>query len=712
MSRLLKSRQAQTGLAAAVGHLKNDIVQAGRDLIDPNATTRLLSLESIQEHELSDLVHSMENIENVIENAFGNAGLTGEQALTGAQKQAGAVIALAINDPMSYAARALDSANPSMEGITVVDAQGAGEFGNLDFRATPSMEAYNEQELRQHIPFAVAYNVQASRQDAFAEAFYPTIVVTPDQPGLEVSVRTTKVFNEVRHAITGKALNMNKRSLIDAAVDATILATESTTLVPVVLADSSNLGQFVDASLVAANVRKIDGVDITTAPLKIGQAVDLLGISQHPGLIGAGVMDNTDSIDPNATLEKLYVKVTKGADVDVVAFDVSRLPRAAFQKTLEGDYREMGLQFRTVDLLIDKNTKAADGSVPSALNDLVTGDLTAKLEVNVDGSLNTETGNARVYAAPMAVSTMFNAAQQEVGLTSGAGAAFVAAVAFEVIGYTLKATRSNANRRTRGLQLTNDEQVERYTIPVGAPISLPSPPTANKDASDLQALVNATRVRNSNNAVTTLLNYASTLKAFVTAAAAKGAVPQIEGIGRLLVKPFFEEADFDLSVVVDSIKSHERADDVAAALVNKIREVAYRMNRNSQYQTALDAQTGGTGGAPKLLIGCDTMLMQHLMVSGDNRTAGIGFDFQIVGSNDLRMRDKIVMTFVRPESAGPDPLSFGCHAWVPELAATLTVQRNGGTSKEAQVQPRNRHINNLPVMAVINVVKLKEALTA
>ena len=78
----------------------------------------------------------------------------------------------------------------------------------------------------------------------------------------------------------------------------------------------------------------------------------------------------------------------------------------------------------------------------------------------------------------------------------------------------------------------------------------------------------------------------------------------------------------------------------------------------------------------------------------------------------MRMRDKIVLTFVRGESNGPDALAFGAHAWIPELASTVTVNRNGATNKESQVQPRNRHVNNLPVMAMINVVKLKEALTA
>lgn len=708
MSRLT-SKQKATGLGAVVNSLQQQINMNGNEFASAEHTGQLLSLESLSDAALVDLQHAQKGISASIREAFEGLGL---ESLTDAQVEAGAVAAMALGDPMAYAQRASDTANPSMEGITVVDFEQAGVAGSLDYRMTTGLEAYNEAELRNAIPFSIAYNVQASRQDAFSEAFYPTIVITPDQVGLEMTIRTTKVFNEVRHAISGKLANFAKRSLIDASIDPSVLATESTAIVPVVLADNSNLTQFVDASLVPATVRKVDGVDVPTAPLKIGTAVDLLGISQHPGLIGAGVMDSTDSIDPRIVLERVYIKVKTGADVDVIAIDLDRLPRSGFNKSLEGDYREMSLQFRTADLLLTKDIKAVDGVFPSALSVIAASDYSVKLSVNVDGECNTETGNTNVYASPVVVSAIYDANKAEVATASGAGAAFIAATTFEVVGYTLKATRSNLNRRTRGLLLTNDEQTERYTIPVGAPISIPAPVSSQKDAADLASLITATRVRNSNQAVTTLLNYAATLKAFTNAAISNGPVPAIEGIGRYLVKPFYEEVDFDLSQTVDSIKSHERADDVAAALVNKIRETAYRMNRNSQYQTALDAQTGGLGGVPKLLIGCDSMLLQHLMVSGDNRTAGIGFDFEVVGTNDMRMRDKIVLTFVRGESNGPDALAFGAHAWIPELASTVTVNRNGATNKESQVQPRNRHVNNLPVMAMINVVKLKEALTA
>ena len=103
----------------------------------------------------------------------------------------------------------------------------------------------------------------------------------------------------------------------------------------------------------------------------------------------------------------------------------------------------------------------------------------------------------------------------------------------------------------------------------------------------------------------------------------------------------------------------------------------------------------------------NTALANHMQVQGDSRTAGIAFDHRVVTTTDKRMRGKIVFTFVRPNGAGGDPLSFGTHAWVPELTSTAQVTRQGATVKETTVQPRSRHVNCLPILGMINVSGLE-----
>ena len=101
------------------------------------------------------------------------------------------------------------------------------------------------------------------------------------------------------------------------------------------------------------------------------------------------------------------------------------------------------------------------------------------------------------------------------------------------------------------------------------------------------------------------------------------------------------------------------------------------------------------------------------MVEGDNRTVGIGFEnFKIVTTPDRRMIGKIVIALTRGGTEGqPDGLAWGTHAWMPELAGTMDVSRDGAHYEETMVQPRSLHINNLPIMAMINVVNLEDSLT-
>ena len=299
-------------------------------------------------------------------------------------------------------------------------------------------------------------------------------------------------------------------------------------------------------------------------------------------------------------------------------------------------------------------------------------------------------------------------------MTSGPAKALVDLLALaKFTDYDVISSRTNSNRRTAGLQADVQEFTDRHPITLGSPLSAPAPITAPRDGTDLQTLNSMSNVRSTNQSITTLLNYAETLKAYV-AAAAKGVMPEVEGAGRyLLNKPFYEEIELKLDEQVNSLTSADRAEDVSALIVNTIREVAYSMYVETGYQAALDIISGGAAQAPTLLIGTDPNLVRHIWVNGDPRTAGIAFQHSIVSDLDSRLKDTIFLTFTRQEAvAGPDPLSFGTHAWTPPLASVVNVNKNGANIRQAMVQPRNRHINHLPVLAKITVTGLTKALTA
>ena len=705
MSKIFRSA-AKAPHALAKQTLSQAILNGGASFVSDAATRNLVSMESLSTADANNLYATFEDVQSTIKQTLESVGLEGFDEVG---LQAGAVAAMAAGNPVAYAEQAYGG-RASADGATLVDPTTSGEAGAIDVRESAALEAFDDRELREHLPTSIVFNVYGARQDEFAEAFYPTVVVTPDQAGLDVSVSRMLVFSEVRRA-TGAAANFNKKNLIDAAVDATILADEATALVPARLADNSNASFFVPSTLVATYFRDVAGVSVPTAPLAMGKTVDLIGISQYQPLIGAGILDSTDSIDARIVLSRLVLQVAAGQAG--VAFDVSRLPRSSFVKSVEGNYREMNLQFATQDLVINAATTQVDGTTVAEFADIVSNNYTVRLSVAVNGTVNVETGNLKIFASAIEVASITDASGNAISTTAGAGATVKNALeAMTIAGYELKAARTNANRRTRGLILDTTIETERYTIPLGSPISVPAPVSSTRDAADLKALIAASRIRNSNNAVTTLLNTAASLKAYLAGPKVKGNIPQVGGIGRFLVEPFFEQKTLDMELSINSIKSHEKAADVSHVLINAIRDTAYRMYRDSRYRAALDALTAGTGAEPTLVIGTDEVLIRHLMVEGDTRTFGIGFkDFEIVASKDRRIANKIFLTFRREEAkSAADALSFGTHAWIPELASTVTVSRNGATTKETMVQPRSLHVTHLPILAQLDVLGLSKVL--
>lgn len=716
MAMKLKGR-AGDKIRNLVDSLKSTIQHQGDAFVSDAQTQSLLSLESLAAPGVAGVNAHFDEVAETLRSALQQVGFESfddmspeGQARNEIALAAGAVAAMACGNPMAYAKQAYNGVASPASDVTLVDPQLSGSAGRLDYRSQASLEAFDDRELKEHLPYSIAFNIFASRQDDFSERFYPTTVVTPDQAGIDVSVSRMLVFNQVQHAVSGKAANFGKKNLIDAAVDFSILADESTRLVPVPLDDDSNAAYFVPETVVAASVTKVSGVDVPTAPLAMGKEVDLLGISQYAPLIGAGLIDNTDSVDARIVLAALYLQVTN--ILPGVKFNTSRLARSSFVKSIEGNYREMNLQFTSRDLILDKDTKSVSGAAVAAFAGITSGDYTVRLAVDVNGSINVETGTLKVYSSSISVASITDASGNDVSTASGAGATIKTAVELcTIIGYDLAANRTNANRRTRGHLIDTTIETERYTIPLGSPLSVPAPSSSNRDAADLKALITAARMRNSNNAVTAMFNYAETLAAYVKGPKRKNVVPAIGGMGRYLVEPFYEAHDLDMVKSINSIKSHEKAADVTAVLVNAIRDIAYRMYRDSKYQAALDAVSGGAGETPTLLVGTDQVLIRHLITSGDTRTFGTAFEkFALVASLDRRLMGKIVLSFARDKTDGPDPLTFGAHAWIPELTSSVMVNRNGATIKEAMVQPRTLHINNLPVMAVITVTNLSQVL--
>lgn len=669
----------------------------------------IASMESLSALDQENLFASMESFSVSLE----SLGEVADGELSVAQKDAMAVVAMASADPASYARRALGagvSAAPEVGAVVSIESMGDYDF--LD-KAAPSMEAFDNSNLTDFIGMSMVYNQKAAKQGEFAEAFYRTVILTPETGGADVTIRSHLVLNHFLHNTRGDHADFKQRRLLEAAINHKILNDQSTTLVPE--RHSGNQDLFVAAATVEPRAVDLGNRTVTTAPLLVGKRVNLVGLAQNTLVQIAGQANQTDSLDRSVGVKALYMQL---ADEDVIKLDIENLPRAKFIKGNQGLARELELNFRSSSIQLNSKSVNYKGEAltNAVLQQIVSGGYKVTLAVTATGNVDTEKGNATLMAAPVTVEKVINSAGESLSLTEpGAGKDIADALAdLTIIGWEPDARLSNANRRLRGLQLNSSEYTERYPVMLGSPLSIPSPLAEARGMADIDLLVTAARLRNDNNAITSLIRFTDGLArwAFLNQAGSGSddLLPEVEGIARFLVMPWFRERNLDLRDLVVSLRSFERVQDVQAALTNVLRNDIQDALLESNYKTALDAYTGYNGERVKVLIGSDPKTASYILKEGDARALGDDLDYEKVTSVDQRVRNTVYWTFTRA-TEGLDPLNCGTHFWIPELISHVNVSRDETQIREAMVQPRNRHVNHLPIFGKINVIGLDEVLS-
>jgi len=708
-----KTVTAVTSLDRIVESLDNTINKS--QTVTPQITTSALSLESLRDDQLHSLNSATNELSVSLESIAADLGIS--DRLNDAQIAAGTAAGILAGDYKQFLSHTTEFPTVSTESMGVVQSMGlADSVSERSF----SLEAYDERENRNAVIYSIAYNMQASRQDEFGETFFPTIVITPDNVGFGITVSLMMVYDGVQRDISGVFSDFKKRNIIRAIADPSVLRKEQTRIIPVVRPQS--VANFSDPVLIVPFNIDLEGTLIQTAPLLPGVKVDLLGISQTTELLNSGVMDQTDSIDPYISLQNLYLSVTDASGAtpvtDVLKINTSNLPLANFTHGVQNNYRVMTLNFQTTSILINLNTLQADGTPLVALAPIVTTNLIVRLEVNITGSVNIETGETNVFANYVAVSTVQDATGNFLDQTALPALPIVTLLNTGTIeGYELQAYRTNMNRRQRGQLIDVTKYTQMYNVPLRSPITTIHPINTDgqTDTSDIQALITATRIRTSNEAVTALINGAVMLRDYIDARDVVSEGPDLLGVGRFYVRPTYYEENIDMNAVINSLTSFQRAQDIQAAIVNKVRDYAYRMYRDSEYKAAADAFAGGIGPVPTVIIGTDPVLARYLEVTGDLRTLGGEFDVRIVSTLDNRVAGKIFITFgVFDESRNvtPNPLNFGNMAFGPELVLTANISRGGQMSKETVVQPRYLFIQHLPVMTMLTVTNVPSVINS
>ena len=642
--------------------------------------------------------------------------LPGMESLTEAQKEAAAIVAMARANPVQYAEAAMRTDFPALEAYSA-DAPmlTGGRHGSQDSDALAlGLEYFNETTLDKHMAASLVFNVQAARQGEFAETFFPTLTIDPTECGLLIEIQKTMIHRGVRHALHDKdSQGYQRRNILDAATDYTVLEDRSIDFVPYMNEDGTRDDLFIPASMKAPENVVLGNYSVRTNPLLItGTKKNLMRLSAHPGLVTSGVLDESDEFDGRFALNEMYFLVKKTGEADdkgkLVKFKTVNLARASFNKTQEGDGRELSLEFRGASFALTADTvDAVAGAHVPALADLAAGGYKLQFTVTAHANVNIQTGIEDFMASAIEVTGLVNADNAKVDPTAGAGKALVGAISIKPFAYNYKATRSNSNRRSKGLLVDSVTERERYKITLGSPITSRKPIGRTDNSQALNDLITAARMRNDNLAITKLLNYSETLADVVKGISDPYQIVSIEGAGRHYIAPWYEELKFDVQKQTAALQTTDAADALRAGILLQLRDQVTRAYQTSRFQPALEMLSGYTQSKPKVIIGTDIVTANWLWEKGDLRTLGDAFEYQIVTTNDKRFYGRIQWAF-QVGNGGYSPLNFGNMLWVPELVTDTNLTRNDAVANELTVQPRNYHVVNCPVTGVVTVKGLHD----
>ena len=711
----LKSKTTAQGLGTtlAVEQLREAVASAGIETRGQELGTAVLSMESIN----GMAAERLDDAANVLADSIDTLRVSMEEfggQYTEAQKKAGVIAGMVAGNVRAYLSHPVvkpmaEGPNESVVSMEQLSISGENYFD----KRTPAFEAFDESENRNAVVYSIVYNMEASRQNEFGETLFPTTVVSPNDVGYDISVRVFNVYDgDLKRGINGAVNDFGMRNIIRGYQDSTLLSNNSTQIVPVFRPETA--AHFVAPSDVGARDVLVGRETVTTAPLKVGASFSLLGISSTAAVIANGQQDVTDAIAPAAGLKTIYVKAGSGATADVLSFNVEGLYTSNFTASVQDRHRAMTLAFKTSALMLNKNTRRVDGSALQTLDDIVTGDLIVYLDVHMGGSMDLQFATTEVFFNKLAVKAVKDATGTNLSLTSGAGKDVVDAFAgATVIGYDLTAWRTNSNLRQRGDLLDTEYWNQRYQVPLLSPISCARPVNsdAQTDTSDLQGLVTTTKIRTSNAAVTTLLGTADTLKQFVDNRDTSGEPPRILGVGRYLVRPTYVEETLSMPASVDSRTSAERAKDVQATIINKLRDMVIGMYVQSGFKSAADSYLGTNAATPTVILAGDQELTRYLQVDGELRTIGPDFEVKIVSTQDNRMKGRLFVAFGYFDTntaSGPNALHFGSMLWKPELTLVVPVSKGGSTVKQLTVMPSFLHTVNCPVLGSLTVTGLRD----
>lgn len=620
--------------------------------------------------------------------------------------------------PLAYAGKSAVSANYEKLSAAGLDVSNLSSDA-VDFSI--AKEAYDGAKTDTSYLYSIVYNFVAAKQEELVEMFYPTVVIDPTLADITVELKFASVMDEVIRPADGSINKplFNKRSMAKAIYDEATFNTDRNRLFPIF--NDENKALYLEEA--KRDEKHLGNELITVAPVRFGKEFNILGVSQTAKQLNKGLADHTESLDRAVYIQDLYLSLTGDSGEEFFKFDVSKMSTNNFTYNPQNHNKDLVLN--CIDQIVSfdtRNTKTIKGLDSTILTALAEGYI-VDVMFSISGHGNTQYGDMLLSQTNIKLVQVRDRAGSILPKTEEAYRNI--AKAFEnvkLVAYELFAHSVNSNLRKRAQLVTCDSYKEKYTIPVrsGLMTMVPVNNVLGSD-NDIDAIVAPAQYLGAKMSMFGI-NELFGLEAFLSEITNRGAKQALgpaddygfKSVSRHVLYPAYTHSTVNLTTLVSSIESKNRDEDVRCALIQEIVNLGMQLYTDSNYIVAFQNVLGGNGGAkPQLIVGTEPNIERLLVVDGKNEfDVGNVFTIKILSTPNPKFKGKIIFSFgvrdIQKESV-VNPLHFGFTGYAPNIVYDLVRDSsNNSTSHERHYQPRFVHVNNLPILGVIDVSGIED----
>lgn len=464
----------------------------------------------------------------------------------------------------------------------------------------------------------------------------------------------------------------------------------------------------VDPIAIVPNPRVVFEEELTTAPYLFGADIDYLGASQTPRGIAKGFYNQTDSIENDLAIDKIYVDF--GADI--VEFNMSGRTSSRYPRSILGAESDSTLILNEDVNVTDATTTI--GGVPIADLTIPAGH-TAILRIKASGDVSLRTGVGVVNFNDVKLVNLYDADSNVLPKS----AAPVVTLLGELVdinenpnsGYTLKAKRVNANLRSLGPIIDSEIHSEEYWAGYGQPASVIRPVNRKLTDSSIAQLSTYVTQETVKEHIAKLEETSGILNGLTNGGTFDPvSTPSVLGAGRHMLHTAYVLEEIDIAEL-NSISHKDREQDIAGLVQGVLNKAVDNMWHRGNYEVAITARPDGlTLGKPTVCILTDNRTGTILNKYTKGRNSEYKWSISTLPSPKLDSTIYMVFNFEEgTTNKSFNRLNFGLSAERTAVVYNTVLTKENATYKTHTVQRVKVPFVNAPVMAVIDILNWNAA---